>query len=78
MSADSNRRSEPDVPAFRVDVRQATRDAAAAEFRFNATCLALVSAALLDEWTDWSPPVQMKAYRDKDGLVEFEIRTVPE
>jgi hypothetical protein len=62
--------------AFRIDVRDATRAAAAAEFQFHGTCLALVSAELVDEWVDWSAPVQIKVVRNPDGLLDFEIRSV--
>ena len=68
--------SDVSSDGFRLDVRAATEAAAAAEFRFNDTCLALVSAGLVNEWTDWSEPVQLKCVRGKDGLVEFEVRTV--
>jgi hypothetical protein len=60
----------------RLDVREETRRAAAAEFRFNGVCLALVSPELVDQWTDWSPAVQLMAQRGEDGLVEFSVREV--
>lgn len=60
---------------LRVDVRRATEDAAAAEFRFNGTCLALVSVELVNELADWSEPVEMRVVRNNNGLLDIEIRS---
>ena len=61
--------------AFRLDVREATRAAAAGEFQFNRTCLALVSVDLVNEWSDWSEPVELKIVRNEDGLLDIEVRS---
>jgi hypothetical protein len=59
-----------------IDVLDRLRAAASESHTANATSVALISDALVDELSDWSDPIQVRAERREGGFVDLVFRKI--
>jgi hypothetical protein len=63
--------------AYRLDIRKRLQGIANEMHLLQATSVALISDQVVEQSGEWSEPLQCRIIREKDGIVEIQMR-VPE